>query len=48
VYTGKAFYGMVQELQKGDGGSLPGAGDVLFIHTGGLFGVFPQQDNFRF
>ncbi len=48
VYTGKAFYGMVQELQKGDGGSLPGARDVLFIHTGGLFGVFPQQDNFRF
>lgn len=48
VYTGKAFYGMVQELKKGDHGSLPGARDVLFIHTGGLFGVFPQQDNFRF
>lgn len=48
VYTGKAFYGMVEELAKGDTGALAGARDVLFVHTGGLFGVFPQQDNFRF
>lgn len=48
VYTGKAFYGMVQELEKGDAGQLPGAKDVLFVHTGGLFGVFPQQANFQF
>jgi len=48
VYTGKAFHGMVTELEKGDAGQLPGATNVVFIHTGGLFGVFPQQQNFRF
>lgn len=48
VYTGKAFHGMVSELQKGEAGALPGAKNVLFIHTGGLFGVFPQQQNFHF
>jgi D-cysteine desulfhydrase len=48
VYTGKAFHGMVAELQKGDSGALAGAKNVVFIHTGGLFGVFPQQHNFHF
>lgn len=48
VYTGKAFHGMVSELAKGDAGQLPGANQVVFIHTGGLFGVFPQQEKFQF
>jgi len=48
VYTGKAFHGMVAELRKGDAGALTGAKNVVFIHTGGLFGVFPQQQNFSF
>ena len=48
VYTGKAFHGMVTEIQKGEKGQLPGARNVVFVHTGGLFGVFPQQENFRF
>lgn len=48
VYTGKAFHGMVQELKKGDQGELPGAKQVLFVHTGGLFGVFPQHEHFKF
>ncbi len=48
VYTAKAFHGMVSELEKGDEGRLAGAKDVLFVHTGGLFGVFPQQQNFHF
>lgn len=48
VYTGKAFHGMVTELLKGESGQLSGAKNVVFIHTGGLFGVFPQQQNFRF
>lgn len=48
VYTGKAFHGMVTELQKGSSGALPGAKNIVFIHTGGLFGVFPQQKNFSF
>ena len=48
VYTGKAFYGMVNEILKGDQGCFAGAKDIVFIHTGGLFGVFPQQENFTF
>lgn len=37
VYTGKAFYGMVRELENN-----PGCfGDrIVFIHTGGLFSLF--------
>lgn len=39
VYTGKAFYGMTQELKR-----HPGCfGErVVFLHTGGIFGLFPQ------
>ena len=48
VYTAKAFHGMVSELRKGEAGALAGARNVVFIHTGGLFGVFPQQHNFKF
>ena len=48
VYTGKAFYGMLSELAKGESGSLPGAKQVVFVHTGGLFGLFPQQHGFAF
>jgi D-cysteine desulfhydrase len=39
VYTGKAFYGMIQELRK----NPRVFGDrIVFIHTGGLFGLFPK------
>ncbi len=48
VYTGKAFHGMVTELKKGKDGPLAGAKNILFIHTGGLFGLFSQQQNFDF
>ena len=48
VYTGKAFHGMVAELKKGEAGALAGAKNVVFVHTGGLFGVFPQGRNFVF
>ncbi|MBL4819614.1 MAG: D-cysteine desulfhydrase family protein [Gammaproteobacteria bacterium] len=51
VYTGKAFHGMVSELQKARQGQqtrMPGAKNVVFIHTGGLFGVFPQKKGFDF
>jgi D-cysteine desulfhydrase len=39
VYTGKAFFGMVQELKK-----RPGCfGEkIVFIHTGGVFALFPN------
>ncbi|MBB3168219.1 D-cysteine desulfhydrase family protein [Simiduia aestuariiviva] len=45
VYTGKAFYGMLQELQRG---AWQDVDDILFVHTGGLFGVFPQRQEFVF
>ena len=51
VYTGKAFHGMVAELEKAASGRpspLAGVRDVLFIHTGGLFGLFPQRHQFEF
>lgn len=45
VYTGKAFLGMHNEILNG---RLRGARDVVFIHTGGLFGLFPQKNGFHF
>jgi D-cysteine desulfhydrase len=42
VYTGKAFYGMIQELKR-DPRCL--GERIIFIHTGGLFGLFPQASD---
>ena len=39
VYTGKAFFGMVQELKR-DPGCF--GERIVFIHTGGIFGLFPK------
>ena len=43
VYTGKAFYGMIKELELNPG--IFG-GRIVFIHTGGIFGLFPASDQF--
>ncbi len=43
VYTGKAFYGLYHELKKG---RFSAHKHILFVHTGGLFGVFPKQEQF--
>ena len=45
VYTGKATYGMVNELKPG--GRLRSSENILFIHTGGLFGLFPVSRSFQ-
>ena len=45
VYTGKAFYGMLDQLQQGRFGST---GDIVFMHTGGVYGLFPQRGHFEF
>lgn len=45
VYTGKAMYGLVQEIKKGRFNEYK---NILFIHTGGIFGIFPQKELFRF
>jgi D-cysteine desulfhydrase len=44
VYTGKAFAGMLAEIEKGRFGSCR---DIVFIHTGGIFGLFAQRDRFN-
>ena len=41
VYTLKAFIGMIDHIQKGI--IKPGE-KVLFIHTGGHYGLFPKSD----
>ncbi len=39
VYTGKAFYGMVREIERSPG-SL--GERIVFLHTGGIFGLFSK------
>jgi D-cysteine desulfhydrase len=41
VYTGKAFAGMLAEIA---GGRFDDCRDIVFIHTGGIFGLFPQRE----
>ncbi len=43
VYTGKAFYGMLSEIQQG---RFDDADDVVFVHTGGIFGLQAYADQF--
>lgn len=45
TYTGKAMYGLVEEIKKG---KFKECKNLLFIHTGGVFGLFPQKDLFTF
>ena len=40
VYTGKAFYGMLRDLEQGYFGD---SDDILFVHTGGAFGLMAQH-----
>jgi len=43
VYTGKAFHGLVSEIQLGN---IRSGSDVVFVHTGGVFGIFPERARF--
>ncbi len=45
TYTGKAFYGLLQETREG---RFRDHEDIVFIHTGGIFGLFPQRQQFNF
>jgi D-cysteine desulfhydrase len=40
VYTGKAFHGMAKELERDKNAFGP---RVCFIHTGGIYGLFPKS-----
>jgi len=43
VYTGKAYFGMLAELAK----DRKRFGErIVFVHTGGLFGLFPIAEQF--
>lgn len=44
VYTGKAFHGMLQDIQLG---RYQHCENLIFIHTGGQFGIFPQRTGFQ-
>ncbi len=41
VYTGKAFTGLLKEI---DSGRFAVQSDIVFIHTGGVFGLFPYAE----
>ncbi len=45
VYTGKAMGGLTAELLKGSP-VFRDSVNILFIHTGGMFGVFPKKSEF--
>lgn len=44
VYTLKTFLGMMQQIKEG---VIPEGSKVLFIHTGGHYGIFPKGEEFR-
>ncbi len=43
VYTGKALFGIKDQISKGQ---FKKGERILFIHTGGLFGLFPKRGSF--
>ncbi len=43
TYTGKAFYGLLQELESE---RLKRFKNIVFVHTGGGFGLFPHAPQF--
>ena len=45
VYTGKAFLGLCREVERG---TFNQSTNILFIHTGGLFGLFSKDKEFSF
>lgn len=40
VYSGKAFFGMLERIKEGQIEEQ----DIVFVHTGGLFGLMAQKD----
>ena len=44
VYTGKAFKGLVEDIA---GGFYDDWDDIVFVHTGGVFGLFSHSSTSR-
>ena len=47
VYTGKSMRGLYQAIES-DHPLLQSSKNILFIHTGGLYGLFPKAEEFEF
>lgn len=45
VYSGKAFHGMLEELKQG---RYDRESDIVFVHTGGIFGLLAQSNQLQF
>jgi len=45
IYTGKAFFGLIEDIKNG---LYANDQDVVFIHTGGTFGLFAHKHEFNF
>ena len=45
VYTGKALHGLLSEIEHG---RFKGVRNIIFVHTGGIFGLLAQQSEFHF
>ena len=43
VYTGKVMFGLIDQIRAG---KFQKEMNILFIHTGGIFGLFPKKDAF--
>ncbi len=43
VYTGKSLHGLLDQIKKGAFGQKA---NILFIHTGGIYGLFPKKNLF--
>lgn len=44
VYTAKAFHGLISEIQLGNFSQTK---DIVFVHTGGVYGLFPYRRDFN-
>ena len=44
VYTGKAFKGLVEDIAAG---FYDDWDDIVFVHTGGVFGLFSHSEHFK-
>ncbi|MCB9557047.1 MAG: D-cysteine desulfhydrase family protein [Deltaproteobacteria bacterium] len=43
VYSGKAWFGLLNELKRGRSLASP----IVFLHTGGIFGLFAKSEQLR-
>jgi D-cysteine desulfhydrase len=44
VYTAKTLHGLLSETERG---RFSGARNIVFLHTGGIFGLLAQREQFR-